>query len=185
MHCFRNILVVLSLIMACFGSETLCAQDNSQHIGLFAFGAKIGYHSVEGLDAAYALGLHADCGTVYGDFVLFPGVSYWSKSETLTSYYSTYRVKYQELALNGDVHYYLNPDDNVNYYIGGGPALVLASGKVGGYESSETRLALNLLAGLEFPLAKRSVFLGEARYKIDRDVKTLSLSLGVSFDITN
>lgn len=179
----KHILVALALIVGCFSTESLRAQDNAKQIGLFAFGAKIGYHSAEGLDAAYALGLHADCGTVYGSIVLFPGVSYWSKSETVPSYSSAYKVKYQEFAVNGDVHYYLNPEENVNYYVGGGPALVFSSRKVGGYGVAESRLALNLLAGLELPLAKKSIFVGEARYKIDANVKTFSLSLGISFDI--
>jgi hypothetical protein len=120
----NTLMFLLLLVLAISGSAV--AHDWAD-LRLYAVGGSAGYvnsspfSSIGQNGGSIGLGLHADLGNIAG-FALFPNVSYWRRSTTTgQSYYET-STTLQEFCLNADLHYYLNPEANTNYYLGAGVA---------------------------------------------------------------
>jgi len=166
------------------------AQDGEGGLGLYAIEGLACVAKSGDLGGTFGIALTADIGELMPNMAIFPGISYWSKSVSVAGYAgSGYALKNQELGLQVDLHYYLNPDEQVNYYVGSGVGLFSSSISVeagSGLESeavSESKFGLSMLAGLEYPLGERTRFVGEGRYKIDGRHNQLGLRLGINLEM--
>jgi hypothetical protein len=191
MNRMMSLLVVGVLGLAACGMAS--AQDEAPSgLGLYAIGASGAYNKPGTLGGTFGVVLHADVGEIRPGFVLFPEISYWSKSRPLSSSYSTkYNVKYQELGLQGNVHYYLNPEASTNYYVGAGLGLFSykASASDSEYNLSsdvekKSSLGLNLLGGFETPIGARTRLVAEGRYKIDGRNNMFQVKAGMTLELS-
>ena len=134
--------------------------------------------------AGLSIGLNADMGTLMNKFVLFPNLCYWKHTTDVgQSLISGVTTSQQELSIGADLHYYVNPEANTNFYVGSGVALSSFKWQAGNLYRTESSLGLRFLAGLETPVSKKTRLIGEIAYKVDGTVNTVRVSLGASLDM--
>lgn len=167
------------------------AQSDSGDMGLFAMGGSLGYVSLDDVGGALAIGLHADIGQLGRSMAVFPEISYWAKSRSVSGgREDEYQVRHQEFGIAANLHYYLNPQADMNAYVGAGVGLFTGKTSIEdpGYGLSSdlekhSAFGFSLLGGLEKPIGEGTRLLAEGRYKIDGQNNTISLRCGLTMEL--
>jgi len=132
--------------------------DSSAQIGFKGVGGHLGFVDGEGSLSGILFGGHVNLGEIIPGLALTPSFDYWSDSGA------------NILNINGDVRYYFPTDGNIDFFAGGGLALVRVSvddttipdpfnpGNTITFEGgSDTELGLNLGGGASIPLSDNLV----------------------------
>ncbi|MBD3349163.1 MAG: outer membrane beta-barrel protein [Candidatus Eisenbacteria bacterium] len=189
---FRGMLAVVGL-MAVLALPGLALGAD---IGLYGVGGQVSYVSPEDIDGTFGLGVQADMGEIGGGFMLYPSVTFWSKSEDYGVTGCSGEWTWTVISLNADTKYYFMGDDSgsVAPYAGGGLAIIYAMSSwdyecdYGWYEDSyddsdsDTDFGFNLFGGIDFPFSDSMTGFGEVRYTVG-DIDALRLTGGVTFNL--
>lgn len=169
-------------------------EAEAEGLDIFAIGGKVGYASPENLGGTFELGVHADLGEVTKNLVLFPEITFWTKSHSSNGgdlFVFTdengnlvqYKMKFQQIGLSINAHYYLNPEAKSNLYIGGGSGLFNHRSSFDIFSVSTTDIGVNLLGGVETPISKSTSLIAELKYTVVKDFSTIGLNIGLSANL--
>ena len=124
----------VSILMLVLLGFTL--SDSSAQIGFNGVGGHVGFVDGEGSLSGILFGGHVNLGEIIPGLAIAPSFDYWSDSGA------------NILNINGDVRYYFPTDGNIDFFAGGGLAIVRISNG-----TSDTELGLNLGGGASIPLS--------------------------------
>lgn len=183
---------LFSVAIVAIGALSFAADAEAGDLGLFAVGGSANYAKPGSNGGAMGLSLQADIGEIAPGLALFPSISYWSTTKQpdgWDSYGASY--KNQELGLQADVHYYVNPEANSNFYIGGGVGLYKSKQSIVSDDYSAIQyelqqkdsIGMSVLGGLEVPVGQKARFTTEARYKVDGNQNTFGVGAGFMFEL--
>jgi len=142
---------ILMLVLLIFSFS-----DTSAQIGFKGVGGHVGCVNGKGSLSGILFGGHVNLGEIIPGLALAPSFDYWSDSET------------NILNINGDVRYYFPTDGNIDFFAGGGLALVRFSSDKQTFTDPDTgititsgggstKLGLNLGGGASIPLSDNLV----------------------------
>jgi len=182
--------VVAMLAMTAFGSAQLAFRGIGGGIGFasFSFSGATSSESMSG----FLIAAHADLGEFAKDFVLFPDITYATTSKSVEG--GTWKLS--DFAINVNAHYNIEMEGTMKPYVGAGlgynsfsttvevPAVVIPGfGTVGGgsVTGSDSRLGINLLAGVNYKLNDMLTLVVEPRYTIESDFNNFQIKVGVTY----
>ena len=161
----KKMLVVVALI--CVVSTVSFAQ-----LGLYSIGAAVGFVSVSNeVGSGLSFGAGADLGEITTGLHLRPEIGYWSVSRDDFGV----DVTSSDFIINANVIYaFMNGTERTPFFAGGGIGLNSVSSEVvvpgsGTFSASESKIGINLIGGVLFPMAEKIMIGGEARYVIISD----------------
>ncbi|MFQ5603199.1 MAG: hypothetical protein ACE5HS_08015 [bacterium] len=144
-------------IFACTLIILAFAFNNSeaQSIGLTGVGGRLGFVDASRTNGTIILGVHAELGEIIENLALVPSIDYFSK----------HSVSY--LSFNGNVRYYFPSSSHIDFFGGGGLALLRVDLPAG--LGSDTSLGLNLLGGADFPVSDNLIATAQLIYNTEGD----------------
>jgi hypothetical protein len=192
----KRSLVFLAGLMALLGGlvgQVRAQDEEAKKFGLFAVGGGLSYAKPSDMGAGVGFGLHADIGNILPNMAVFPVIGFWSRSEAYKNsygYLSESKLKVRELSLEANVHYYLNPEANTNFYIGAGAGYysskVTVEGGLLDYTGAlktNSGLGFGVLGGVEVPMGEKARFGAELKYKVDGNMDLLKVTTGVTIEL--
>ncbi len=154
--------------------------DSSAQIGFQGVGGHVGFVDGEGSLSGILFGGHVNLGEIIPGLALAPSFDYWSDSGA------------NILNINGDVRYYFPTGGNIDFFAGGGLAIVRVSvdditfpdpfnpGNTITIEGgSDTELGLNLGGGASIPLSDNLV--GTAMLVYGTKAEQIKIMGGVTY----
>jgi hypothetical protein len=186
--------IALAVVLAAPG----LALSTGPGFGFYGFGGHVSFVKPDEIDGTFGAGVHADMGEFATNTVLYPSLTFWSKSYEERAFGVTVDASFTEFALNGDIRFYFLGAETgtVRPFIGGGPALALTMSKgevtsdidlpegfiLSDYEwdDSEFDIGVNIFAGTDFVFDEGLGGFLEARFKID-GVEVFKITGGVTF----
>ncbi len=180
-----TVAVVLFTVSA-VSSAQLALKGIGGAIGFVTGSLNTGGTSSESM-SGFAIAAHADLGEFAKDFSLVPDVTYWSMSKDV----SGVSVKFSDFAINANAHYNIAMEGMLKPYVGGGLGINFVSSTVavpaffgfgGGTATvSDTKIGINLLAGINYKLNDMLTLVVEPRYVISSDFNHLLIKAGVTY----
>ncbi|HET9235178.1 MAG TPA: hypothetical protein VFP10_13665 [Candidatus Eisenbacteria bacterium] len=125
------------------------------------FGAKAGFIVPEERNESFALGVHVQLGKPRTNFLMLPGIMYWSSGGL------------SDLNANFDAYYSLSVGTSVVPFIGAGIGLHLLR-----FENTNLNLGTNLFGGIRIPAPGMDWFV-EGRYT-STEVSQLGVLVGLT-----
>lgn len=136
------LVVAATTLLGASGADRACAAFTYS-----SFGAKAGVIVPEERDGAFAFGVHVELGKPRTNFLMLPGIMYWSSGGV------------SDLNANFDAYYHLSGETPVVPFIGAGIGLHLFR-----FESdTNLNLGANLFGGIRIPAPGMDWFV-EGRY---------------------
>ena len=115
------------------------------------------------------LGVHADLGEIIKQLRIYPSLEYWSKSP------------FTQFAINGDVRYYFPTQGTVDFFAGGGLAIVFNSVDLGPFgDANDSAVGLNFLGGADFPVNEQLVGTVTVKF-LASDINALKITAGITY----
>ncbi len=148
---------ILMLVLLIFSFS-----DTSAQIGFKGVGGHVGCVNGKGSLSGILFGGHVNLGDIIPGLALAPSFDYWSDSGI------------DILNINGDVRYYFPTDGNIDFFAGGGLAIVRFSN--GG---SDMEFGLNLGGGASIPLSDNLV--GTAMLVYGTEAEQIKIMGGVTY----
>jgi len=191
-------LLTLAVVMI-----TVSAVSTAQ-LALKGIGGGIGYASfssdVNGSEtmSGFLIAAHADLGEFTKGFVFFPDITYASTSKSVEGG----TLKLSDFAINVNAHYNIEMQGMLKPYVGAGlgynsftstatgttPAVidpftgtVIYPAQTYTGSVSYSRLGINLLAGVNYPLNDMLTLVVEPRYTIESDFNNFQIKVGVTY----
>jgi opacity protein-like surface antigen len=142
--------------------------------------------------SGFAIAAHADLGEFAKDFVFVPDVTYWSMSKDV----SGVSLKLSDFSINANAHYNIAMEGMLKPYVGAGlgynaisstvsiPATTIPGfGTFGGGSAtaSDSRIGINLLAGVNYKLNDMLTLLVEPRYVLASDFNHFVIKAGITY----
>lgn len=149
MRRWSTALAITSLIAAVIAPAAF-----AQNLGFHGIGGRLGFVDADGLDGAIVFGWHVDLGEIHKNLVLFPSIDYFSKNKT------------DILSLNGNLRYYFPSKSTVDFFAGGGLALMITNRPRG---RGDNELSLNLTGGADFSWRNNLIVTGQLIYSSELD----------------
>jgi opacity protein-like surface antigen len=184
----------IALITISLLSATLCF---GQQIGLMGVGGSVGFATIsftggtttESL-SGFAIAAHADLGEISKGISLFPEIQYFSTSKDV----SGVKWKLSDFAINANVHYNLEMEGAMKPYVGAGlgfnsisseveiPSVTAFGITIGGgtVSATDSRIGINLLAGLNYKINDKMMLMVEPRYVLASDFNHFLIKAGVT-----
>lgn len=185
----------VSLVVAAICTVTAQNATAQSDLGFKAIGAQVGMVSPEDLDATFGFGVFADHGTITPDIRLESHIEYWGWSEDFNGGSTSVR----DISVGARGKYmFETTSPSIRPFVGAGLGIHFLRAEVdipeqdlgGGFiipamsaSDSETRLGLDLGGGMEMPVNPNANFIAEAWYGIVSDASTLSLRVGLSWNL--
>lgn len=181
---------VVVIAMTAVSSAQLAFKGIGGAIGFasYSFNSGTSSESMSG----FLIAAHADLGEFAKDFAFFPDLSYSTTSKSVGG--GTWKLS--DFAINANAHYNFEMEGMLKPYVGAGlginffsttvevPAVVIPGfGTIGGgsITGSDTKLGINLLAGINYKLNDMLTLIVEPRYVIVSDVNNFQIKVGVTY----
>ncbi len=172
--------LIVTAGLASFGASALAATAPESHgLGFQGLGARIGFVDPEGASSTVALGIHVDAGEIVQHVHLMPLAEYWKVGVS--------GVDVSDLTLATDI--------NVDFPVEGGRVIPYAGGGLGlhfvkvddpfappGFDTSDTKLGLNIQGGIKNQAMPNLAIFGEVKYSFVSDVNQLKLMGGFTYN---
>ena len=170
---------------------TITAVSSAQ-LALKGIGGAIGFASISysgstgGSQSGFLIGAHADLGEFTKDIEFFPDVQYFSTSKDV----SGGTEKISDFAINANVHYNIAMEGMLKPYVGAGLGYNSLSftgtanlGPFGSYSvtASDSRIGINLLAGVNYRLNDMLTLVVEPRYVLASDFNHFIVKAGITY----
>jgi hypothetical protein len=170
-------LVPISLVL------TLCSGSIAQtDLGPKCMGGFLGYVDPEHVGGTIGLGVVVDMGTLIPKLGLDLEMLYWSKSKGP----SDREITWRDFTLAAHTKYRFSlPRSSVEPYLGGGigPHFVKTEHEQTNASGSDTKFALHLLAGAEYPASLKTTLFGEWRYAVVSDLNQFAIFVGAKYEL--
>lgn len=138
--------------------------------------------------SGFLIGAHVDLGEFTKDFSLVPDITYFSASKDLGSGVT---VKVSDFAINVNAHYNIAMEGMLKPYVGAGlgynsfsttvPGVQTIFGTIGGGSVTDSRIGINLLAGVNYKLNDMLTVVVEPRYVLVSDYNYFDIKAGVTY----
>ena len=135
-------------------------QTMAQGLGFKGVGGRLSFVDPEAVSGTIGFGGHVDFGEIIKNLVLYPSFEYWSKSS------------FSVVSINGDIRYYFPTGGNVDFFAGGGLAIL--------FGDIDTNLGLDILGGADFPVSDNLVATAKIKFVIS-DVDALKITGGLTY----
>ena len=185
-------LVILAVVLAtasAVSSAQLAFRGIGGGVGYASFSWNAGT-STETM-SGFLIAAHADLGEFTKDFTLVPDISYASTSKDISG--GTWKLS--DFAINVNAHYNIAMEGAVKPYVGAGlgynsfsttAETTINFGAFGGVQTysataSASRIGINLLAGINYPLNDMLTLVVEPRYTIVSDFGNFQVKVGVTY----
>ncbi len=177
------------LLISAISSAQLAFKGVGGGVGYASFSWNAGT-STETM-SGFLIAAHADLGEFTKDFSLVPDISYATTSKSVNG--GTWKLS--DFAINANVHYNIAMEGAVKPYVGAGLGFNSFSttaeatynfGPFGGVQTysasaSASRIGINLLAGINYPLNEMLTLVVEPRYTIVSDFGNFQVKVGVTY----
>ncbi len=166
----------------------LVSAVSSAQLALKGIGGAIGFVSLSPSGSSesfsgFLIAAHADLGEFTKDIVFYPDIEYFSTSKDV----SGTNLKVSNFALNANVHYNIQMEGMLKPYVGAGLGYnsfswtFAAPFGFGTWTGSDSRLGINLLAGINYKLNDMLTLVVEPRYVLASDYNHFLINAGVTY----
>ena len=179
------VVATLALVTA-VSSAQLALKGVGGAIGFVTASLNTGGSSSESM-SGFAIAAHADFGEFTKDIAFVPDVMYWSMSKDI----SGVTAKFSDFAINANAHYNVEMEGMLKPYVGAGLGINFVSSTVtvpsffgfggGTATSSDTKIGINLLAGVNYKLNDMLTLVVEPRYVLSSDFNHFLIKAGVTY----
>jgi opacity protein-like surface antigen len=177
--------VVVMLAVTAICSAQLAFRGIGGAVGFASISFNGGTSSSESL-SGFLIAAHADLGEFTKDFVFFPDVEYFSASKDING--GTWKVS--DFAINANVHYNIAMEGMLKPYVGAGlgynslsTTATITDPFFGTFSAtaSDSRIGINLLAGINYKLNDMLTLVVEPRYVLASDFNHFIVKAGITY----
>ena len=180
MKSFRVLAISVAMLISASAYSQIGLKAIGAGVGIMGASVSTGTNS-EGM-TGIAFGAGVDLGEITPGLHLFPDVGYWSASKSINTGAGSFDFSTSDFVINANVQYVFG-GSQIMPYVGGGlginflgtstPAQSFGSGPftvtIPASSASATRLGINLMGGVAYPLNNQMAIGAQFRYVIASD----------------